>query len=1194
MRSRTRLVLGAALACVAWAVTAMAATEAEKLNAIENALNNLYVTQQPGGYWNYGGYEQAATGAAAFALLSQRNKWGASAAEYQSAADDAIGFLLSTATIITVGARDDGYNPCGTGTCAGVYWDGAGEPTYTTGLVAPAIAAYAAGRASEVATTTGPLADLTWGQIAQGVTNLFAASQTTVTGGNRRGGWRYFPGENDSDSSTTQWAVISLIYDETLGATTPQFVKDELKHWLAIVQSDPSLPGAVCYQPGLNDPGTNPCEMSDTGGWLLGMRFVGYDRNNSQVQAALPFLNGNWTQAADALWYGNFGHPYAMWSVYKGLETIIGLNDTGTITSLLTTCGAPGSLPGNPPGSVPCNWVEDYNQWLVDNQNPDGSWTGYGHWFGPLATAFDLGILGAAQIPSGLVITVKDTAGAPVPGADVVVIDSDGTRFSAVTGSDGVAWLAGLSNGAHTVYAWAPGYLPEVAQATQVQGVGNVIITLRSGALAMTDLQSQRLTLEQIIDAGIDPNDPINQNVFQFEVHLAFSESGASGSLTGYIGGGDSGSQFIFPEAVGGTCTPGACTFSAGGNGSVAIGSPQVIEGQPSIFWLVIPGKASWLKEFFAIRTVVTNLASPQFSFTNGSATLSLPGGLSLAPTSAPQSLTVQMADIPGQSSGAAEWVIRGDVAGEYELSTTYSGVLDPFGRSVQFTAQTPQPIKVWGGNALEMIVDADDQAFRTYPYRVRVGLHNVTAADPTQATDVYNPAVELLNQGRLNFIWQPRQQMLFATAVIHPGDTFWTEDIIVVPSISGVLDVSASFVKKTAGNVDVASRIISHTPIQDPSTAPKFEVSGPGALAWEAVSGAEKYQVFETPAAAGADPFPTQDFPDAPVAETTDTWARISGQGSGRVWYGVSAVVGGRNVMFHPIILVCVGPPCPALDTVVPPLRPLNVVLRSGKPSVAKDVRVTVRNASEATQTIQLMASEGDCPAGTLAGLPDFASRTAGAQDTVTLTAGRSKTAVVPLSIDSAHFTNATQKAPTRCTLRFTANTLPADLSYDPTPANNTAILELSVSNATVPGGAPPHETYVRSVAPLSVSLRAGVSSVTKTARIKVGNGDIGETPGHPVSVTVSDGDCPAGTVGAVDLDARLPGAQDSVTVRGGRTKVGALTVTINADAFSTPSGKAPARCTASIMAVGPAGDTDASNDATQLVIEVTDRNDF
>src|SRR5258705_404684 len=129
------------------------------------------------------------------------------------------------------------------------------------------------------------------------------------------------------------------------------------------------------------------------------------------------------------------------------------------------------------------------------------------------------------------------------------------------------------------------------------------------------------------------------------------------------------------------------------------------IQPVPSVFWLVIPGKASWLKEFFDVRIVVSNLAPAVFSFTNGSAPLALPAGLSLAPTTNPQSLTVPMADIAGQSSGAVDWVVRGDVAGEYQLSASYAAALPPFDQPVQLTAHTLNPLKVWGGNALEMFV---------------------------------------------------------------------------------------------------------------------------------------------------------------------------------------------------------------------------------------------------------------------------------------------------------------------------------------------------------------------------------------------------------------------------------------------------------------------------------------------------------
>ena len=79
--------------------------------------------------------------------------------------------------------------------------------------------------------------------------------------------------------------------------------------------------------------------------------------------------------------------------MYKGLETTIGLGNMTAITNLL-----PGNC-GNDRGTD-CNWWQDYNEWLVSNQQGDGHWVGYSYWGDPLATAFYLPILGGTEIPT--------------------------------------------------------------------------------------------------------------------------------------------------------------------------------------------------------------------------------------------------------------------------------------------------------------------------------------------------------------------------------------------------------------------------------------------------------------------------------------------------------------------------------------------------------------------------------------------------------------------------------------------------------------------------------------------------------------------------------------------------------------------------------------------------------------------------
>jgi hypothetical protein len=378
-----------------WGSGALAASGTQIDEAIDKGLSYLSSTQNAAtGFWAYGGYEQAATGAAAFAMLSQQSHWGANAATYQANVDKAISYLLANATKNTVSTRNDGVNICpGGGTCSGVFWNAANnEDTYTTGLIAPAIALYGATQgAGTVATASGPLAGMTWGQIAQGITNVFAAGQSTALQGNRDGGWRYTLGQPtyDSDMSTTQWAAIAMIYNQTLGATTPAITRTGLANWLAAVQA-PS--GVACYQPG-----AQPCDHADTGGLLLSLNFLGKGESDPAVQKALAYLNTNWTQTANGTWYGNFDHPYAMWAVYKGLELSIGLDDTDTITNLrLGGCTTAGEGPTAP---NTCNWWQDYNDWLVASQAMNGSWGGYSYWTGPLATAFYLPILGGTEIP---------------------------------------------------------------------------------------------------------------------------------------------------------------------------------------------------------------------------------------------------------------------------------------------------------------------------------------------------------------------------------------------------------------------------------------------------------------------------------------------------------------------------------------------------------------------------------------------------------------------------------------------------------------------------------------------------------------------------------------------------------------------------------------------------------------------------
>lgn len=387
------------------ASTSLASTEAEKEAAIAKGLSWLASTQAGDGSWCTSGYCAADTAAALLAFTEQKYKpsgWGA--ADYSSNVTKALNYILRDAATIPIpNDRGDGNNPNISGSGIGYIWGG-GEATYVTGLVLPALARATNGINGVTPTTvisgTGNAAvdGRTYGQVIQDTVATFANGQTRADNAlwpGARGGWRYYPGDGQSDGSTAQWPAIGMLFAQAVpGVTVPSFVKTELKFWMDYIQNSS---GGVGY-----DSPFSLVNESKTGGLLVQSAFTGYPGSssglgdNSDQAGAIAFLNANWRNFANATWDGNFDHPYAMWSIYKGLEATIGL--TGTEISNFLYVGA-AQIKDDP--SDVWNWWEDYSQRLVQTQNADGSWNGYVYWTGPLATAWHINILNATEIPDG-------------------------------------------------------------------------------------------------------------------------------------------------------------------------------------------------------------------------------------------------------------------------------------------------------------------------------------------------------------------------------------------------------------------------------------------------------------------------------------------------------------------------------------------------------------------------------------------------------------------------------------------------------------------------------------------------------------------------------------------------------------------------------------------------------------------------
>ncbi|HXC50057.1 MAG TPA: DUF4215 domain-containing protein [Candidatus Limnocylindrales bacterium] len=285
--------------------------------------------------------------------------------------------------------------------------------------------------------------------------------------------------------------------------------------------------------------------------------------------------------------------------------------------------------------------------------------------------------------------------------------------------------------------------------------------------------------------------------------------------------------------------------------------------------------------------------------------------------------------------------------------------------------------------------------------------------------------------------------------------------------------------------------------------------------------------------------------------------------------------------------------------DSVVFAVDPIELSIPVGNSPFPSNVVVQVQNADVTPErespghTIRLTASDGDCPPGT-AGQPDFDRGVAGVQDTTVVEGGVPSTAIAEVTVSRDAFTPFDHKIPTRCTLWFTAEEA-SGASDDPTPDNNVASVHLDVTDTDDPVHSDEDEFFIDSMDPITIKIPNGQTVVTKQIKPVVRRSrDLPDTAGDlEVTVSVSDGDCPPGTVGYIDFDKRLAGHQSRMMLRRGRRAKGTLGLVVRAEVFDSPSDESPRRCTALITANGY-GDSDPSNNTTRLVIDVVDRNDF
>lgn len=423
MRTKTCWLL-LALLLFAAAGTALAATEEAKTTAIENGLVWLANTQETSGdegYWPYSNYGTlAATATAALAFIEEGWLPGidfeVNGTNYGDVVTPALEYILNRATpdgrfgVETAGytryAED--YNNDGDFTNDGgndqaVYFNPGlyTRNVYTTGICVPVIYALGErlGHDTVIGMGSATVQGMTWAELLQDVIDWFSWGQVEPNRGVHRGGWRYDANYSTSDNSTAQWGALPLIYGQDWGLGAPDYVRNELELWVNYIQN---ANGGSGY----DNPNTY-VNVSKTGGLLLEMAVIGRSMDHPTVQAAINFINNRWNTYPSGTWYGNLNHPYAMWAVYKGLS-VYGLVDNFTSMGeqIMVGTGIENAVAGYVIGfegdtgtSATDDWYSHYCDYLVGIQNANGSWSGYSHWIGAMATSWYINILNATEVP---------------------------------------------------------------------------------------------------------------------------------------------------------------------------------------------------------------------------------------------------------------------------------------------------------------------------------------------------------------------------------------------------------------------------------------------------------------------------------------------------------------------------------------------------------------------------------------------------------------------------------------------------------------------------------------------------------------------------------------------------------------------------------------------------------------------------
>ena len=323
----------------------------------------------------------------------------------------------------------------------------------------------------------------------------------------------------------------------------------------------------------------------------------------------------------------------------------------------------------------------------------------------------------------------------PIAGAGIYVStenDGEGTFFTDEEGKVSIP----LPVGKQMLSVYSNGYLTRYITVNITAGVNEIPrIGLSDRGTYDAELTSREMTLEEIEAAGIDTSAPGNNHVYEYELKLEYEAeidflsilayfnfngeyiggSYGSGGIGGGVGSGISIEPTIYPAGQG--------IRVPGKDSEEEITVYPVSEN----FYLIVRGRAKWLKEMFDVEMLVINNSETD-TLEDLTAELILPEGLSLTKMyDEQQSLIYALDNIAEGESEAVHWYVRGDQEGSYSLEARLQGTIMPFEEPIDDYFKSENQLQVLAGSALHLDFSFPNAAYYAEDYPITITLTNVS-----------------------------------------------------------------------------------------------------------------------------------------------------------------------------------------------------------------------------------------------------------------------------------------------------------------------------------------------------------------------------------------------------------------------------------------------------------------------------------